>query len=249
MYNIALVVQHPFRESDMKFPLLNWLWEMIAPRHCEICNEYIGQTNQRHEFICDSCFDKIPLAPPPDVIFNSIINNFSADDLSVIRFYSLFSIKEDDRFMNLIYGLKYLGFTRVGYELGKELGKIIKMYSDTDYNALIPVPIHHARIRERGFNQAEIICKGISDSLGLPINNNIVKRYKYTTSQTKLSKEERKHNVKDIFKPYKKNMKLKGGTFLLVDDVLTTGSTINSVAKALLEMGARRVDAATLAKA
>jgi ComF family protein len=233
----------------MKVSKFDWLWEMLAPRHCEVCSKYIGQNTQRHEFICDSCFDSIPLAPPPDVIFTSMINNFSFDDLSIIRFYSLFSVKKGNRFMNLIYGLKYLGFTRVGFEIGHELGKVIEMYSDIEYDALIPVPIHHARIRERGFNQADIICKGISDYLGMPVKNKTIKRDKYTTSQTKLSKEERKYNVKDIFKPYNKRIKLNGGTFLLVDDVLTTGSTINSAAEALLEMGANRVDAATLAKA
>jgi ComF family protein len=233
----------------MKASLFNWLWEVLAPHHCEVCNSHIGTKLQNHEFICDACFDSIPLAQKPSKIFNSILNNFSSDDLSIIRFYSLFSIKGDDRFMNLIYGLKYLGFTRVGFELGIELGKIIEMYNNTDYDALIPIPIHPARLRERGFNQAEIICNGISACLGFPVDKNIIKRRIYTTSQTKLSKEQRKQNVKNIFIPFKKNQILRGGTFLLVDDVLTTGSTINSAAEILLEMGASRVDAATLANA
>jgi ComF family protein len=102
-------------------------------------------------------------------------------------------------------------------------------------------------LRERGFNQAEIIALGIAQILGVSVDTKLIKRFRYTTTQTLLSAEERKTNVKNVFKGYNEKTKLNNETILLIDDVLTTGSTINECAKTLLNLGARRVDIAALA--
>lgn len=220
---------------------------MMAPRLCEVCGVPLENQIRQYEFICMKCTDLMPAAPSSDQILNRFIKNFPKDLVSVSNFYSLFTFNEEKDFIRIIYSLKYSGFKRIGIEFGKELGKLISEKSDLDYTALIPIPIHHARMRERGFNQSDIIAAGICCITNISYNNNIIKRSKYTKTQTLLSKEERRTNVNDVFVPYNDNVNIKGMKFLLIDDVLTTGSTINSCGNVLLEMGAKRVDCATLA--
>jgi ComF family protein len=222
------------------------LLEVIAPRHCEICLKHIQPKASRLEFICDSCFDNIPYADEPEAIFNRFIQNFSKDDLSISMAYSLISLKKDDRWLEPIHKLKYKGFERVGFELGKELGKLLLYYNKTDFDALIPVPIHHARRRERGYNQSEAIALGIASVIDITVNTNLIIRQKYTISQTKLNKEERTKNIINAIQPYQLNLNLNGKTYLLIDDVLTTGSTLNTAGNLLLGMGAKRVEVATV---
>jgi ComF family protein len=226
--------------------IINSLNNFIAPPRCEICQSYLDLDNNKYEFICQKCFDLIPLAPQPDVIYNRLISNFDKDDLYINGAVSLFSMKENHNYMKAIYSLKYSGFSRIGSELGKELGRLIKFYNKINFDALVPVPIHHARKRERGYNQSEYIAKGISEIIGCPVKTDIIKRKKYTQTQTLLSKTQRRTNVANAIVPYNKNMKLNGGSFLLIDDVLTTGSTLNSCAKILLSLGAKNVEVATL---
>ena len=218
----------------------------IAPKYCEICRSPIEKDNNPFEFICQRCFDSMPLAPEPDVIFNRLVQGFDKDELCISGAVSLFAMKEDHDYMNAIYSMKYYGFSRIGAELGKKLGRLLKQYKKINFDALIPVPIHHARKRERGYNQSEFIAKGINEVIGIPVNKKVIKRKKYTQTQTALSKEERRTNIQNTIIPYYRNLKLKGGNYLLVDDVLTTGSTLNECANTLLLMGAKKVEVATL---
>jgi ComF family protein len=188
-----------------------------------------------------------PIAPPPTEVYNRFITNFKPNNLAIDKAIALMSLSEDDKFIKIIYSLKYDGFRRVGIELGRELGRFLIKNNMTDYDFLVPIPIHHARKRERGFNQSEFICKGINLVTHIPINTKLLKRTKYTQSQTLLTKEERKTNIQNVFSLFIPSTKLDGMTFLLVDDVLTTGSTINSAGSVLKNHGAKNVASATLA--
>ena len=103
------------------------------------------------------------------------------------------------------------------------------------------MPIHKARRRERGYNQAELICKGLSNATGVPILDALV-RTSNTVSQTTLTDAERSSNVSTVF-ALSPEASVQGMRLLLVDDVFTTGSTMNACAEVLLSAGARRVDA------
>lgn len=116
-------------------------------------------------------------------------------------------------------------------------------------HAILPVPLHHARRRERTYNQAELIARGISQATGIPVLNKALVRTRYTTTQTMLSAAERHTNLRDAFAPGKQSAHIRGKVVMLVDDVLTTGSTLNTCATALLEAGARRVNVAAVAAA
>lgn len=218
---------------------------MIAPRTCEVCGRLISEKPGKLEFICKKCELFLPVSPDSDFIFNRFIENFDKDDISVSKPYALFTIKDNSDYLKVIHGFKYSGFKRLGKELSKMLAEKLRQETEIDYKAVIPVPIHHARLRERGFNQSDIIADEISKELNIPKLDEI-KRIRYTTTQTMLSKSERKLNITDSIVPNKKVSGLEGN-YLLVDDVLTTGSTINVCATVLLDMGASRVDCAVLA--
>lgn len=129
------------------------------------------------------------------------------------------------------------------------LGKVVeKQTYAAEIDAIIPVPLHVMRLRERGYNQSEVICKGIASLVKAPILTSLVHRRKNTVSQTHLSSEERKLNVGDAFE-IEHSGGVEGKTFLLVDDVITTGSTVQAVARVLKEQGARKVFVASVALA
>lgn len=137
----------------------------------------------------------------------------------------------------------------VGREFGREVGETMWHLGILAADAAVPVPIHHARRRERTYNQAELIAEGISCATGIPLLRKAILRRRYTTTQTRLSADERHTNLTAAFVPGGDCPSLQDKIVLLADDVLTTGSTINACATALLEAGARRVDVAVIAAA
>ena len=147
--------------------------------------------------------------------------------------------------------MKYKGITKIGTEFGELLGKRIAKEGFADYDYVIPVPIHQSKKRERGYNQSEFIAKSVAKILNCNYNSQLLKRKKYTNSQTLLDTTERKKNIQNVFASYNdKAVELVNGKdILIVDDVLTTGSTINECARILINMGANSVDVATLGHA
>lgn len=236
--------------------------DMLAPRKCLVCESLLSE-QYSHEswglanYICGRCFDRLPPAPQPDDILLGVAKNFQGDTLAihslVARFQRVDALDSDATSVTpLLYALKYHGMQRLGRLLGQELGQLLLMLGANAYDAIIPVPIHSARERERGYNQSKHIAEGIADILHLPVETRWIRRHTYTLSQTNFSREERKQNVDRAFmigNARKAIAHIKGSSVLLVDDILTTGATLNACAMTLLELGARRVDAATVAKA
>jgi ComF family protein len=223
--------------------------EFAAPEHCFVCDERIDIKPGTKQFICSDCLSSIPLADNPDTLINRLIQNFPGDELAISRVCSLLSVTDDHAWMKLIYKFKYSGLQEIGMELGRQLAKRLKMFDMNDYDYILPVPIHNARRRERGYNQSSIIAAAIAGELNTQTSDRIVKRIKYTESQTALDKTARQYNTRNVFGPGREILLIKNKKVLLVDDVLTTGSTINHCAWFLLESGARQVDAASLVKA
>ena len=115
-----------------------------------------------------------------------------------------------------------------------------------DIDIIIPVPLHHLKKAERGYNQSEFIVKGLSDKLNIPYSTKALKRVRYTETQTAFNLGEREKNISNAFKVRNKK-KILGKNILVVDDVITTGSTIKECGKALLESGAKSVYACSIA--
>ncbi len=146
----------------------------------------------------------------------------------------------------LIHQFKYRGDLELGFWLGQKLGTSLKhspIFQGLD--SIIPVPLHPDKEKKRGFNQSRVIGNGISDMLQIPCRDDLLVRKKETSSQTKKSRFHRWENVSTVFecpdKPALENMKV-----LLIDDVLTTGATLEACALKLMETKGVRVWVATL---
>jgi ComF family protein len=152
-------------------------------------------------------------------------------------------------FDKLVQAFKYSGKTKVGELLGQALAALVQqdeVLSAAD--AVCPVPLHPARLRERGFNQSLLLAAAISMNTGIPLNDCLV-RVRYTSTQTAKTKPERRlKNVAGAFR-IRPDAGVEGKTVLLVDDVMTTGATLDQSAQALLKGGAAKVLGAVIAAA
>ena len=153
----------------------------------------------------------------------------------------------DDYYQRLIHRFKYDKNIPLGKRLSQSLGQVVAQDKDfASCDLVIPVPLHRARHRERGFNQSEVLAEGISQAINLPLAKEILKRKKNTKDQTYLNAQQRTENVRDAFlvtQPARVDNK----AVILVDDVMTTGATLNECARMLEKAGAERILAVTLA--
>lgn len=151
--------------------------------------------------------------------------------------------------MDVVHKFKYGGKTAVGEKLGKLMaGFSYPAFNIMDYSLIMPVPLHPRRLRQRGFNQAVILAREISRRFSIALDFSSLKRVVFTNPQVSLGKEEREANVKAAFAVADPG-KIIDQKIILVDDVLTTGSTVKECARALLKHKAEQVAVLTLARA
>lgn len=143
----------------------------------------------------------------------------------------------------LMRGIKYHGKTKLAAHLAEQVARQI---TDSSIDAIIPLPLHPKKERQRGYNQSLAIAKGIMKELKVPIQTKSIKRTTHNPSQTKVSKFDRWENVRSIFE-VRKPKEVQNKHILLVDDVLTTGATLEACAVQLIEKHQCTVSVATLA--
>ncbi len=228
--------------------LLRNLFDFVAPPHCLVCNSLFKVSNSISSFICNKCYDNIPFADEKEIILNRFHRNFENEVCYVSEATALMNIEKNEGYIEIIHAIKYNKFKSLGLELGEMLANRLIYDKMIYYDYIVPIPIHFAKKRERGFNQSDLIAKGLCRKSGLIFSDDILIRKKYTVTQTKLNKSDRKKNMTDVFE-VKKNQNITNKSILLIDDVLTTGSTLNSAAAKLIESGAKKVGIATLALA
>ncbi len=205
--------------------------ELFFPALCFICG---NRLEKDRKIVCINCFQQIPkfdLAGTvilPDKKFNTA--------------YILFNFNESVRL--LIHLLKYKGcFTLADY-FADAILQTFPHLLNIHYDYILPVPLHQTRLRERGFNQSAVLGAAIGKKLGQPIHENILLRRRNTPSQTRLNRPQRLQNVADAFScPDVRS----DARILIIDDVITTGSTINACCQALFQAGAAEIDALALA--
>ncbi len=225
------------------------LWDdiisLLFPRLCYACGNHLMR-NER--LICTECFILIPRTnfhnEPDNPVEQLFWGRCRIEKAAAFSFYN-----RESRIRNLIHNLKYKGITEVGYELGKIYGHTLKESEFiNDIDVIIPVPLHPSKERIRGFNQSNIISQGISDSTGIPVDSVTLLRKNLSTTQTKKSRYERWTNVEGIFCVTDETA-VRDKHILLVDDVITTGSTIESCVTELLKTDGVKVSVISLAVA
>jgi len=160
---------------------------------------------------------------------------------------SFFFFAKGSRYRKLLHQLKYNGKKEVGFTLGKEFGNELKMIeSYKNIDLIVPVPLHLKRFKQRGYNQAEEIAKGLQVSMGIPLSTINLVRYNYTETQTRKTRTQRVENVSKAFRLETPN-DFKGKHILIVDDIVTTGATLEECATTVLEVEGTKVSIATLA--
>lgn len=147
-----------------------------------------------------------------------------------------------------LYITSNIKMSKLGFVLGSLLASELSTLDEIGSYVLLPVPLHKLKEKERGYNQSEFIARGISKVLNIDVNVDLVKRTKYTQSQTKLNQTERELNVMDAFtltNPQKSSHDVKN--VIIIDDVITTGATINEVTKVLRnKTGINKIVAASI---
>ena len=239
--------------------LLSQLIDIVYPPRCHLCGRFLypaeGTLHPKHlctecrtalkpvtHPLCAVCGNPFPTSAGQDHLCETCLRSNPWYDLA--RAPYLYSTP----LMDAVQRFKYQSETYLVSTLGPLVSSFAKGYISHPKEILtIPVPLHRRRLRERGFNQSLLLARAISRDLGAPLDYLSLARRKYTAPQTGLSKEKRKRNVKDAFLVLNPE-RVRGADILLVDDVFTTGYTLNECARTLKRSGARTVMCFTLAR-
>lgn len=210
--------------------------DFMFPRYCPICNGRMGKDEQ---YICFSCLSALPRTNA-HLITENPIEKLYWTHIPIERATSFFFYDAQES-RETIYFTKYFNDPKIGTSVAKVMAEELNEAGFFEgMDMIIPLPLHQNRQKKRGYNQCDFIAEGIKEVTGLPIGRDIVRRMVDNTSQTHLLSSERKENVKDIFE-LKHPETIKGKHLLLVDDVITTGSTTISCGKELAKAEGVRI--------
>ncbi len=223
--------------------LFKCLVNLLFPRTCAACGNLLLEGE---EIVCTTCRFLMPKTHyemnPNNPLAQNFFGQMPFNAVSAEFFFS-----KSGKVQHLIHGLKYHHCRENGVFLGQEIGKsLLKAPDFQGIDFIIPIPLHPKKEKLRGYNQSHVIAEGIKEITGIPIAEHCLVRSVFTATQTKKSREERWDNVKDIF-ILENAGKLAGKHVLLVDDVLTTGATLMSAGKALMQVEEIKISVVTAA--
>lgn len=227
----------------MRLTTLINIIDLLYPSVCAACGHPLFHWEQ---LVCTRCRSFLPKTGYEKVEENPLARMFYGR-VRLKAVTACFFFSKDGKVQHLIHELKYKGNSDAGVFLGQELGKTLKeapLFQGLDY--LIPVPLHPKREKERGYNQSAMIAQGLSEVTGIPVGEDFLIRSVNTATQTHKSKEDRWKNVKDIFALHHGD-RLEGKYVLLIDDVLTTGATLEACALTLSSVPGITISCATAA--
>lgn len=210
--------------------ILAGLADLVYPRVCEVCGKSLVQGE---EYLCTACLTDFPWADRDFAAGENILGQFEPA-CRPEQLFALFYYNKYSNYKNLIYLIKYRSYRKLGVYLGRMLGE--KIASDCRADCIIPIPLHKKKEKQRGFNQALEIARGMNDVLHIELMEHAVERVRNNVSQTGKNTVERMKNVENIFLLTSPE-KVRGRHVLLVDDVITTGATIGSCLRTIVAAG------------
>jgi len=219
--------------------------ELFYPRTCKACGKAL---NKGEDWICAHCLLDMPTTDFWNRADNSVNQLFWGR--TKMEFASAFlHFAKGSHYRHLIHSLKYKDDCNTGIRLGELYGyALVKGSLYPTIDAIIPVPLHPKKFKIRGYNQAECIAQGLSNVLKVPCRTDVLIRTVHTPTQTKKNKEQRWNNVSGVF-DVPEQAQVQGQHLLIVDDVITTGATIEHCAMTLQQKGGARVSLACIAHA
>lgn len=209
--------------------------QLVLPNICVLCQSYLSK---EEESICEICSHNLPQFEGFNVTPNNVEKLFWGR-VKLENATSLLQFTSQNQTQSILHHIKYRGNKGLGIKMGKLMGLEIRKKEWIEIiDGIIPLPLHQKKLHLRGYNQSTLLGEGMAKVLLKPMYTDVVKRVVHTKSQTRLSRYERHKNVKEIFR-LTGLRDLKQKHFLLVDDVVTTGATLEACTNTLQKEGAK----------
>ncbi|MDM8177288.1 MAG: phosphoribosyltransferase family protein [Pseudosphingobacterium sp.] len=225
--------------------MIRYFQALVSLLYPELCAGCKRSLYEHESLICTHCLYHLPITnfhlDPANAASKQL---WGRVPLQVVSSY-LYYVK-GSTVQNILHHLKYFNKPEIGNMLGKRYGELLYCSTFRHVDLIVPVPLHPKKLKKRGYNQSEFFAKGLSESFKVPIETGNLIRHTRTESQTTKRRYERYENMKEIFEVLKPQT-FQDKHILLVDDVLTTGATIEACAYKLLEIAGVRVSVVTLA--
>ncbi len=215
---------------------------LLYPKICVVCGINLLRQEQ---VLCSRCSYHLPRVENRDLKNNKISELFwgrSEIQYAISYFYYM----KGSKYQNILHQLKYNSRQYIGIEMGRKFGSEIRKTNLADVDLIHCIPLHFRKLRIRGFNQSELIARGISEVLGVPAITNAIARNTETLTQTRKTRYERWENVQGVFTVLRPEV-FHRKHVLLVDDVVTTGATMEACSNTILKIPETRVSIASLA--
>lgn len=227
--------------------LFNTFLSLIFPDPCSACNKFLAKGEK---IICTQCRFDLPYTnyhvhPNQNPLYYKF-----AGMIPLTHALAYLKFTKKGKVQKILHALKYNNYPEIGTLMGQLYGHILQQSEEnyTDFDIILPVPLHPSRQRSRGYNQSAYFAKGLSESLQVPFSETVIQRTKKTETQTKKGKLDRWENVTKIF-AVKEPQYIQQQAILLVDDVVTTGATLQACLKILQQYGAKELSIAAIAEA
>ncbi|XWN35670.1 MAG: phosphoribosyltransferase family protein [Roseivirga sp.] len=216
---------------------------LFFPHYCLTCPQVLVQGET---LLCASCFYELPLTNSHVTLDNLVAQKLHGR-IPISHAMALYKFRKMSKVQQLLHQLKYKRQPIIGRLLGKKYGTMLKEAGlSTTFDLIVPVPLHASKLRQRGYNQSDFFAQGLAEAMAVPWASHGVRRVKHTPTQTHKSKLERLENVADAFQVTHSQV-VCDQRLLLVDDIITTGATIEACGLALLAAGAKAINVATIA--
>lgn len=216
---------------------------LFFPHYCLACGKGMGKNET---YVCTTCDFELPKTE----------SHLTQDHFVAQKFYGRVQLKfaiarylfvAQGRVQHLLHHLKYKNFPELGVYLGKQYANDLDRYLPLqDLDGVLSVPLHQAKLKIRGYNQSEEFARGLAEGLAIPLLENGLKRIKNSKTQTSMDRLERLKNVESVFE-VTDNQLIKDKKLLLVDDVITTGATLEACITTLQKAGAAEIGVAAIA--
>lgn len=222
---------------------LHPLLHLFVPHQCAGCGSDIMS---RQQVLCMHCINRLPVTSFHNFPDNPVEKIFWGR-MAVTAAASYLYFSKDSILQHIVHEIKYKGNKELGLYMGRKMGEALLHASRfSDLEALVPLPLFSARERKRGYNQAFLLCQGMKEVLPLPVLNKVIRRQTSSETQTTRNRIERWLNMQGRFELLQPDI-ISGKHILLVDDVITTGATLEACGQELLTAANTRLSIMTMA--